>query len=415
MMRIKFWSGGSWAGGRGIGGLMVVLLLSLGLAGCGDSPSTPTAVPVAQVAAQPSVVAGGTSATGAASTEIAAVGCLPAYSPVSGKDRVVQLCVSDEAPKQDADVTLFGRLILGGKLVTGEKMEAHWDFKFLPWDCKAVADSVTGVASCTRNVGNATKNFMVNIQVKFTQQDQEYSGITAFTTDGVKGKATTTVAGTVATNSDKTVEATTVAAPAVVTTVIAPTATVVPATATAAPPTATSVPPTSTPITATATPVPLTATPKAAPTVAPVPASDKGLGLTKSVVQKVFEAKPYSFKFENVPPANGQSRVMGYSKDKQSQLELIGPFENLSSATLIFGISATDKVAAAQQGIYISIFLNTVAPDWVEGPQWIQDNLLKAISDTSVKTSYGKYDINMLGIGASDGALFTLAIEGRGK
>jgi hypothetical protein len=267
MMRIKFWSGGSWAGGQGIGGLMVVLLLSLGLAGCGDSPSTPTAVPVAQVAAQPSVVAGAASGIGADSTEIAAVGCLPAYSPVSGKDRVVQLCVSDEAPKQDADVTLFGRLILGGKLITGEKMEAHWDFKFLPWDCKGVADSVTGVASCTRNVGNATKNFTVNIQVKFTQQDQEYNGITAFTTDGVKGKATTAVAGTVATNSDKTVEATTVAAPAAATTASLATATAVlpTATATPVPPTATAVPPT-------ATAVPPTATPKPAPTATALPA-----------------------------------------------------------------------------------------------------------------------------------------------
>jgi hypothetical protein len=248
----------------------LLILLALLLAACGDA-TTPTAAHVVTIAANPTTFATTVAMEqGGGGSFSTSSNCLPAI-PASGT--VVQACLSETEPAQDSDVVLYARLVVDGKAVPGARMEANWKFKFIPSSCKSEADSISGIATCTKNIENATRGFKVEIDVKFTDQSKSFSGTTSFTTSSApasaktaKGTATNAVTPAIATTAAS--QTTAATQPTVATTTAAP------ATATAVP-TATPVHPTSTPeptatsFPPTATPVPPTATPKPAPTAAP--------------------------------------------------------------------------------------------------------------------------------------------------
>lgn len=379
--------------------LVFFMLISLGLTACGDNTVTSN-----------SSIGGVSSTSSITTASIPKRDCLPALSPPSNQS-LVQSCVSNEIPKQDTDVTLYSRLIVNGKVITGAKMEANWDFKFFPYSCKAVGDSVTGVASCTRNIGNATKNYKVSINVDFTHNGTTYKGTAVFTTDG-SSSASNPIASTteviVASLPISIVPPTaTVAATA---TPILPTATPTTAAATATPvPTLTPLPPT-----ATATPAPPTAspTPKPKSTATPMPANP-GLGVTRSTAQRFFESKEYGgFKFKSSPLATGEPRVLGEINSGLSMIELIGPAEELTSVSFTFGFANSIPKSIRDQNIKIlGAFLGIFTPDWNEGVGWITGNAEEALAKEKVETTIDNRKISLVAIPVSDGVLYVFSIK----
>jgi hypothetical protein len=130
--------------------------------------STPTPRP-SPTATQPPAPSGG---------NVSSSGCLPSVSNVSD---LVQACVSNSNPSQNSRVTVYGRLIVGGKAVgSGVTMNTTWNYKTTQSECSGTTDS-SGVASCTRDISRASKGYTVVIDINFSYNGRNYNGSTSFT------------------------------------------------------------------------------------------------------------------------------------------------------------------------------------------------------------------------------------------
>lgn len=120
--------------------------------GDGDSSRTPTVAPTRS----PTVPA-----------TMAPTGPPPAGANVVCRDAgTTQICawVSNGTPAQNSSVTVYGRLFAGGGGVSGARMVATWHYKTTTPTCEGVTGS-GGVASCTRDIGRATKGYRVDVVV----------------------------------------------------------------------------------------------------------------------------------------------------------------------------------------------------------------------------------------------------------
>ncbi len=106
------------------------------------------------------------------------VGCLPP-APTGGD--TVQACVSNPAPTQNTQVTVYARLTVGGRPISGAYMDTAWVFTDGVDECEGTTNG-SGVASCSLNIGAARKGTRVSIGVGFfTTDKQAYFGSTGFT------------------------------------------------------------------------------------------------------------------------------------------------------------------------------------------------------------------------------------------
>lgn len=106
----------------------------------------------------------------AAPTAIPAAVCLPG-SDTTGT--VVQGCVNNVFPPAGSNVTVYGRLITGGKIITGVPMTARFSFYNKVADCTSGPSGADGAASCTVNVSNDQANVSVEVLLIFI-----YNGVT---------------------------------------------------------------------------------------------------------------------------------------------------------------------------------------------------------------------------------------------
>lgn len=141
----------------------------------GTQPAT-TTPPVTQQPTTPPTTPP-TATTPASPVAVPAANCLPAVSQVT---ELVQACVSNANPEPNSNVTVYGRIIRGGKILSGVTMNTVWHYKTTDSSCDGVADS-NGVASCTKNIGSATGGYTVNIDVIYNLSDRTIIGSTSFT------------------------------------------------------------------------------------------------------------------------------------------------------------------------------------------------------------------------------------------
>jgi len=88
--------------------------------------------------------------------------------------------VSNSAPSQDSTVTVYGTITMGTVGIAGVPMNTTWHYKTTTSYCDGTSGS-NGVASCSRNIGRATKGYYVSITVRFTYQGRSYYAYTGFT------------------------------------------------------------------------------------------------------------------------------------------------------------------------------------------------------------------------------------------
>ncbi len=144
---------------------------------------TPTQAPIKQVtpAANPAT----TPPAGLAKPPVAnqapaivsALNCLPAQTP---NGDAVQTCVSIPTVRPQNKATLYARLIIGGKPMSGAKMETVWTYRSSHISCDGLT-GFNGVASCTREIAASTRGYKVSIAVSFTFANHTYYGSTSFT------------------------------------------------------------------------------------------------------------------------------------------------------------------------------------------------------------------------------------------
>src|SRR5438477_91611 len=82
--------------------------------------------------------------------------------------------VSNANPHQNSRVTVYGSLALVenhlGHGVSGARMVTTWHFKSRNSQCSAITNE-HGVAECSRDIGRATRGFVVVIDVVFINLD----------------------------------------------------------------------------------------------------------------------------------------------------------------------------------------------------------------------------------------------------
>jgi hypothetical protein len=102
----------------------------------------------------------------------------PTVSPI-----LVTAWVSNPAPQPGVDVSVYGRLLVNGRPVSGEGMVARWHFKGgRIVDC--VADTwVDGVAYCTENTYGEPAGFTVRIEVFIKYNQVPYRATAELTID----------------------------------------------------------------------------------------------------------------------------------------------------------------------------------------------------------------------------------------
>jgi len=85
--------------------------------------------------------------------------------------------VSHGSPAQSTTVTVFGQLVKDGAPVAGQPMRTAWHYKSTTSYCEGSTDA-NGLASCSRDIGGASKGFEVEIDVSIGG----YTSTTSFTT-----------------------------------------------------------------------------------------------------------------------------------------------------------------------------------------------------------------------------------------
>ncbi len=109
------------------------------------------------------------SATAFPTPSVNSSGCL---TPTSAST-AVQACVTDFSPAKGTNVTVYGRLIVGGQAISGVKMNTSWEYFSRVDTCTSDPSDSNGVARCTLNIGNDSAGYQVTVTVTFT-----YNGVT---------------------------------------------------------------------------------------------------------------------------------------------------------------------------------------------------------------------------------------------
>jgi LysM repeat protein len=119
-----------------------------------------------------------------------APGPAPSYGPSSWQphggwrpprgDVAVTAWVSNAAPSQYSDVTVFGRITRGGVGIPGVPMNVTWSERTSLTSCSGWS-GWDGWAFCSRAIGGAMPGYYVGVQVVFSYQGQLYSATTGFT------------------------------------------------------------------------------------------------------------------------------------------------------------------------------------------------------------------------------------------
>ena len=104
-------------------------------------------------------------------------GCLPGFINI---DDIVQACVNNPTQARNTDVTVYGRLILSGRVIPNTQMITSWKYPDHIDTCKAAAGD-SGIASCSLSSGGSASGTSVVITVYFVLNSQIYNGSTTFT------------------------------------------------------------------------------------------------------------------------------------------------------------------------------------------------------------------------------------------
>ena len=150
--------------------------------------------------------------------------------------------------------------------------------------------------------------------------------------------------------------------------------------------------PTSTPIPIyTSTPKP-TATPWTWPTAIPQSSPGaRGLGVSRSSIQSVYEQRALGFVFESSPLRDGTPRSLG-SDSEGTIIELIGPDRDITKAYMS-SIVVGDRTLNGL--VLLGTFMESVIPAWEEGILWPGEYAEAAIMEGVQQTRYGDIQVKL--------------------
>lgn len=125
------------------------------------------------------------------------------------------------------------------------------------------------------------------------------------------------------------------------------------------------------------------------PTQSPPQKQSEGLNVSRQQIVNLYSQKEIGFKFEESSPVDGQPRVMGTSPDDLAILELIGPPENLQSASIVIFIPADRQDIILKNSVYMLGLVKNVMPEWDGGSDWVVNSLEKLFEEETISTTQG--------------------------
>lgn len=119
------------------------------------------------------------------------------------------------------------------------------------------------------------------------------------------------------------------------------------------------------------------------------------LQVRRESLTRIFESAPFNLRFDLVPLADGRARVVGRSNDGRTTLELIGPPEGVSSASLMAALPETDTLVRLRNVNAVSKLVEHALSDWTGGADWVGANIDAAFTGRGVSTQAGRKTITM--------------------
>ena len=130
--------------------------------------------------------------------------------------------------------------------------------------------------------------------------------------------------------------------------------------------------------------------------VLPDPLQVRGsLNVRRETLTAPFESIPFNMQFDYVPLADGRSRVVGRSDDGRTILELIGPPEGVTSATLMAALPEDRPLIRLKNLNALSMLIETTLSDWPDASNWFSANIDTAFAGEGVITSANGKTVSM--------------------
>lgn len=137
-----------------------------------------------------------------------------------------------------------------------------------------------------------------------------------------------------------------------------------------------------------------------------------GIGVTRANIQSFFER--LGFGFELGEEVRGQPQVLGKSEEASALVQLIGPPENLVSASFMTFASSALPTQMIDSTGYMVLFLKKAAPGWEEGSEWIGANFAEAVEKGKVETTHGDLHIVLQAVEEGGLGIINLTVEAVG-
>ncbi|MFQ5858090.1 MAG: hypothetical protein ACE5LU_21000 [Anaerolineae bacterium] len=119
-----------------------------------------------------------------------------------------------------------------------------------------------------------------------------------------------------------------------------------------------------------------------------------GIGVSRAAIQTLLKRMDKAFELEPVYyVGSGQPRATGALEDGSVLVELVGPPDNLVSASMTVRMPSDSPSTVDKSPEYMLALLQSVAPTWKEGHAWFTTNLSVAAEQGEVKTTHGGLQI----------------------
>ena len=134
---------------------------------------------------------------------------------------------------------------------------------------------------------------------------------------------------------------------------------------------------------------------------------EQGLGVSRSEASEAFVA--LGFDLESSPLNDGRERLLGLSEDGSALVEFIGPYHDLTKATLFVELSAVDNTI---QGLYAVMFFASVMPTWERSADWFAATLDGMVPGQEVKSVAEGCTIRVEHLGVVNGLMISIEPAG---
>ncbi|MBM3513239.1 MAG: hypothetical protein FJX59_05930 [Alphaproteobacteria bacterium] len=118
-----------------------------------------------------------------------------------------------------------------------------------------------------------------------------------------------------------------------------------------------------------------------------VVADSRALDVRRDEIQTAFERAPFRLTFDYQPYADGRSRMMGFSADRATRLELIGPPEKLHGLALTADMTETNRLAQLRNLNALGNAAKLTNPTWADASGWITANVALAFQNGRAETT----------------------------